>query len=127
MVEMLTQNPPWPKLTAMQWMFKLSQQQKPEYSLPPSISKTAQNFLNDMFNYDDRIRPTSEQLLGHPWFKTQEIDSLSGRITIKILNIILCRLRLGYNHGISYKIFIFNFDRDERFFICFSLELQAMF
>jgi len=80
MVEMLTQNSLWPALNEIQWMFKVTQKQKPEYTLPPSISQTAQNFLTDIFNYDERIRPTSEQLLGHLWFKTPEIDGPGGKI-----------------------------------------------
>ncbi|KAF6034814.1 MAP3K2 [Bugula neritina] len=80
MVEMLTKNPPWPKLTSVQWTFKINQKQKPEYTLPPSTSQTARNFLTDIFNYDEKTRPTSEQLFAHPWFKTPQINSLSGKV-----------------------------------------------
>jgi len=75
MVEMLTQKSLWPRLNQIQWMFQLRQQQKPEYTLHPSVSQTARNLLTGIFNYKDRIRPRAEQCLGHPWFKTPEINS----------------------------------------------------
>ncbi|KAF6034815.1 MAP3K2 [Bugula neritina] len=78
MVEMLTKNPPWPKLKSVQWTFKITQKQKPEYTLPPSTSQTARNLLTDIFNYDEKARPTSEQLLAHLWFKTLVGDETSS-------------------------------------------------
>jgi len=80
MVEMLTQKPPWPNLIPLQLMYQLSEKKMPEYTLHQTISQTAQNFLTDIFNYDEKTRPTSECLLGHPWFKRAEIGCPGDKV-----------------------------------------------
>jgi len=84
MVEMLTQQPPWPKHSKIQWMFQISQKAEPQYNLPPTISETAKKMLKKIFNYSHEARPTAEKLLGHPWFIEKSPEMSLGETDLVI-------------------------------------------
>jgi len=64
-VEMLTGEHPWAKLTQMQAIFKIGSSARP--AIPPDISAEAEDFLNKTFELDYKARPSAAELLGHPW------------------------------------------------------------
>jgi len=67
-VEMLTTQPPWSKLTIYEVVYRIGQREKPEYVLDSSLGAAVRNFLDEIFNYDSERRPSAEELLVHHWF-----------------------------------------------------------
>ncbi|PFH54318.1 hypothetical protein AMATHDRAFT_44839 [Amanita thiersii Skay4041] len=64
-VEMLTGEHPWAKLTQMQAIFKIGSSEKP--SIPSDISADAQDFLQRTFELNYESRPSATELLRHVW------------------------------------------------------------
>lgn len=64
-VEMLTGEHPWAHLTQMQAIFKIGSSAKP--TIPSDISAEAQDFLEKTFDLDANTRPSTGELLLHPW------------------------------------------------------------
>eukprot|EP00405_Crypthecodinium_cohnii_P048674 CAMPEP_0206607904 /NCGR_PEP_ID=MMETSP0325_2-20121206/52555_1 /ASSEMBLY_ACC=CAM_ASM_000347 /TAXON_ID=2866 /ORGANISM="Crypthecodinium cohnii, Strain Seligo" /LENGTH=681 /DNA_ID=CAMNT_0054125261 /DNA_START=8 /DNA_END=2053 /DNA_ORIENTATION=- len=48
--------------------------QGPNWSLLSHVSKQARAILQRMLNWDERMRPTAQQCLGHSWFKETSVD-----------------------------------------------------
>lgn len=67
-VEMLTTQPPWYKLTDYQVMYNITLKKKPEYVLNFGATIKVRSFLDVIFNYDSQKRPSAEELLEHDWF-----------------------------------------------------------
>jgi len=67
-VEMLTTQPPWHKLTDFQVMYNITLKMKPGYVLNFGVTIEARSFLDVIFNYDSQKRPSAEELLEHDWF-----------------------------------------------------------
>ncbi|KAG9105375.1 ATP binding [Ceratobasidium sp. 392] len=65
-VEMLTGQHPWVRLTQIQVASKLEGAMKP--AIPPNISREAKDFLTKTFEVDCAIRPSAADLLDDPWF-----------------------------------------------------------
>jgi len=72
---MLTTQPPWYKLKDFQVMYKINLKAEPEYVLDSSLSSEVRSFLNVIFNYDSRIRPSTEELLQHNWLNDFELPA----------------------------------------------------
>ncbi|KAH3747789.1 hypothetical protein DPMN_182221, partial [Dreissena polymorpha] len=66
-VEMLTKKPPWPELETMAAIYKIATAEFPKYQLPEGTSDRAQDFLRLVFRRNFPERPTSEDLLSHPF------------------------------------------------------------
>jgi len=64
-VEMLTGEHPWAKLTQMQAIFKIGSSAKP--TIPSDISSDADDFLQKTFDLDYQARPSAAELLLHSW------------------------------------------------------------
>ncbi|KAH8806763.1 STE/STE11 protein kinase [Flagelloscypha sp. PMI_526] len=65
-VEMLTGDHPWGKLSQFQALFKIgSGTAKP--NIPSDISNEAQDFLDKTFELDYTVRPSATELLAHSW------------------------------------------------------------
>lgn len=67
MVEMLTKKPPWPELETMAAIYKIATADFPKYQLPDGTSDRAHDFLRLVFRRNFPDRPTSEDLLSHPF------------------------------------------------------------
>jgi len=76
-VEMLTGEHPWAKLTQMQAIFKIGSSARP--SIPSDISADAEDFLNQTFELDYEARPSADQLLVHPWLTRDSLTSPNPR------------------------------------------------
>ena len=68
MVEMLSGKPPWHEYelpAAVIW--RIGNSDKPEYSLPDSVTDIARNFLERCFIRDPHHRPSANELLSDPF------------------------------------------------------------
>ncbi|KAH8806771.1 kinase-like domain-containing protein [Flagelloscypha sp. PMI_526] len=71
-VEMLTGDHPWGKLSQFQALFKIgSGTAKP--NIPSDISNEAQDFLDKTFELDYTIRPSTTELLAHSWLSKKPL------------------------------------------------------
>ncbi|KAK7246823.1 hypothetical protein RIF29_41693 [Crotalaria pallida] len=66
-LEMLTRQPPYSHLKGMQALFRIGKGQPP--SVPESLSKDARDFILKCLQVNPSKRPTSAQLLSHPFVK----------------------------------------------------------
>ncbi|QRV86100.1 mitogen activated protein kinase kinase kinase [Ceratobasidium sp. AG-Ba] len=78
-VEMLTGQHPWAQLTQMQAIFKIGSSARP--TIPPDITKEAENFLNRTFELDYTIRPTAADLLNDPWVAQSGAEGLAANMS----------------------------------------------
>ena len=67
-VEMLTGEHPWAKLTQMQAIFKIGSSATP--TIPSDITPDAQDFLRQTFKVDHEARPSAAMLLHHTFTAT---------------------------------------------------------
>ncbi|XP_055873331.1 uncharacterized protein LOC106064540 isoform X2 [Biomphalaria glabrata] len=83
-VEMITGNPPFPKLTNFQALIKIGNGKQPEYDLPSNSSEELKDFLKKIFKVDPKQRPTSDDLLKHDFVVEQCLSSVIPKQWIKI-------------------------------------------
>ncbi|CAG8632694.1 23894_t:CDS:10, partial [Cetraspora pellucida] len=86
-LEMFTDERPWAPFTDVTAMFKIGSEKKAppiREDVKESISKEAQDFLNQCFIIDPSLRPTAEKLLEHPF--AQEDSNFNFKDYIKIPN-----------------------------------------
>jgi len=69
---MLTKFPPCRDLTDIQFMFWIANKRGPTYQLHSDISKQAQEFLDLIFTYDSKQRPSAMELIEHPWLSSSQ-------------------------------------------------------
>ena len=67
MVEMLSGKPPWHEYEGVAAIYRIGTSDKPEYSLPDSVSDIAKDFLERCFIRDPLHRPSADELLIDPF------------------------------------------------------------
>ena len=69
MVEMLSGEPPWHEYIGKMSMviFRIATSDKPEYSLPDSVSDNARDFIKRCFIREPLDRPSADELLSDPF------------------------------------------------------------
>jgi len=66
---MLTTHPPWSKYEGHAALFKIGNGEKPEYELPLEASENCRKFLHMTFQQNVKDRPSSSELLEHPFIR----------------------------------------------------------
>jgi serine/threonine protein kinase len=92
-IELLTGSPPYFDLAPMAALFRIVQGD--HMALPKGISPGIEDFLRQCFQKDPKRRPTTSELLRHPWLRqskcvlilnhTRHHTSLPKRATVCIL------------------------------------------
>ena len=67
MIELLTGSPPYFNLAPMAALFRIVQGD--HMALPKGISPGIEDFLRQCFQKDPKRRPTTSELLRHPWLR----------------------------------------------------------
>lgn len=65
LLELLTGKPPYDDLNDIQCLFKMAEGVTPP--LPTNVSESCLAFLRDCLAVDHTLRPTTDDLLNHPW------------------------------------------------------------
>jgi len=79
-IELLTGHPPYHRLTSMQALFAIVQNNPP---IPEGISPVVQDFLMQCFQKDHNFRVTAKKLLKHPWVCNHVQNSKKNRHSTK--------------------------------------------
>lgn len=79
-IELLTGHPPYHRLTSMQTLFAIVQNNPP---IPEGISPVVQDFLMQCFQKDHNFRVTAKKLLKHPWVCNHVQNSKKNRQSTK--------------------------------------------
>ena len=69
-VEMFTKQPPWSGLDAFAAVFRIVNDDKPDYTLPEGVSPEVDQFLLCCFCKDPEKRSTADELFGHVFCQT---------------------------------------------------------
>ena len=64
---MLSGRPPWHEYEGVAVIYRIATSDKPEYSLPDSVSDIARDFLERCFIHDPLHRPSADELLSDPF------------------------------------------------------------
>ena len=67
LIQMLTQNPPWGKITEQELMYMYVKSTHPTYTIPENISPHVNDMLSACFAYEPNDRPGADVLLQHPF------------------------------------------------------------
>lgn len=86
-IEVLTSEPPYGKLTPMAAMFHVVQDDYPPF--PVGISEDCQDFMRLCFHKNPEERPTAAKLLEHSWLrfvKEEDLDLQGIKTTVSDYN-----------------------------------------
>ena len=71
LIQMLTQKPPWEKITEMELVLEIAVcKSKPTYKLPENASQEAEDILSACLKYEPTERPDVAALMQHPFLAT---------------------------------------------------------
>ena len=73
LIQMLTQNPPWGKITEMELVMEIAvRKTKPTYKLPENAPQEAEDILSACLKYEPTERPDVAALMQHPFLATND-------------------------------------------------------